>query len=42
MSDERGAYTDRRENPRDMDLYHADVDARVDVGTTMYGIGQVP
>jgi hypothetical protein len=25
-----------------MDLYHAGVDARGDIGTTKYGIGQVP
>ncbi len=24
-----------------MDLYHADADARGDIGTTTYGIGQV-
>ena len=41
MSTERGTYSDRRESALDKNPYHADVDAQVDVGTTMYGIGQV-
>jgi hypothetical protein len=42
MSAEPGTYNDRRENPLDKNPYHADVDARADVGTTKYGIGQPP
>jgi hypothetical protein len=40
MSAERRTYSDRREEARDKNSYHADVDGRVDVGTTTYGIGQ--
>jgi hypothetical protein len=40
MSAEPGTYSDRRENAHDKNPYHADIDARVDVGTTTYGIGR--
>ena len=41
MSAEHGTYKDKCDIARDMDLYHADVEARGDIGTTTYGIGQV-